>query len=396
MANLVVKENTLINASYRLNLIEQRLILLAIIKARETNTGITANDPLTICAKSYMNHFNTTQQASYMALKEACENLFERRFSYQNLTLNKKIKNITSRWVSQIAYIEDNAEVELIFSPAVVPFITELESHFTSYDIEQVSQLNSAYAVRLYELLIAWRSTGKTPVFKLEDLRNKLGVNPDELNRIDNFKMRILDASIDQINQHTDIRVKYEQHKAGRTITGFTFTFRQIKQAHVVDGFEVLSEKQIALYSYELSKISALGSLAPTGCTDYRVLSKLIAEILRNPSHFPYEKSEKVFIALRTKTDFKPLVKKKEKVVKNKPKEKLNIPNEWIVYYSEILSGLKNLKKFKVDLDKKTFSELIQKALIEPSSVDKKMYSTIVKCLKEETNYLEDLSQFPV
>jgi plasmid replication initiation protein len=41
------------------------------------------------------------------------------------------------------------------------------------------------------------------------------------------FKKRILDLAITQINTHTDITAIYEQHKRGRVITGFSFTFKQ-------------------------------------------------------------------------------------------------------------------------------------------------------------------------
>ena len=44
------------------------------------------------------------------------------------------------------------------------------------------------------------------------------------------FKKRVLDLAKTQINTHTDIIVDYKQHKAGRTITGFSFTFTQKKQ----------------------------------------------------------------------------------------------------------------------------------------------------------------------
>lgn len=37
---LVVKDNALINASYNLDTVEQRLILLAILQARETKTEL--------------------------------------------------------------------------------------------------------------------------------------------------------------------------------------------------------------------------------------------------------------------------------------------------------------------------------------------------------------------
>ena len=50
--------------------------------------------------------------------------------------------NITSRWVSQIAYIDETATVEVIFAPAVVPLITRLEEQFSKYDIEQISSLS--------------------------------------------------------------------------------------------------------------------------------------------------------------------------------------------------------------------------------------------------------------
>ena len=46
MSKLVVKDNALMNASYNLDLVEQRLILLAIIEARESGKGINSNDRL--------------------------------------------------------------------------------------------------------------------------------------------------------------------------------------------------------------------------------------------------------------------------------------------------------------------------------------------------------------
>jgi hypothetical protein len=57
MSDLIVKDNALMNASYNLALVEQRLILLAIIEARESGKGINANDPLTVHAESYISHF---------------------------------------------------------------------------------------------------------------------------------------------------------------------------------------------------------------------------------------------------------------------------------------------------------------------------------------------------
>jgi plasmid replication initiation protein len=83
MSKLVVKDNALMNASYNLDLVEQRLILLAIVEARESGKGINANDPLTVHAESYINQFGVARQTAYQALKDACNDLFARQFSYQ-------------------------------------------------------------------------------------------------------------------------------------------------------------------------------------------------------------------------------------------------------------------------------------------------------------------------
>lgn len=228
MKEIIVKDNALINASYNLDLVEQRLVLLAIIEARETGKGIDANNALEVHASSYINHFNVEKHTAYTVLKQASENLFDRRFSYQFTNQKGNIEYVKSRWVSEIRYIESEAIIKLIFSPSIVPLITRLEKHFTSYELKQVNKLSSRYAVRLYEILIAWRSVGKTPIFELDVFRNQLGIKKNEYKRMELFKRRVLDVAILQINNLTDIIVKYEQHKNGRIITGFSFSFKQV------------------------------------------------------------------------------------------------------------------------------------------------------------------------
>jgi plasmid replication initiation protein len=66
--------------------------------------------------------------------KRCLKYLFARQFSYQEKA-NGNIRNVLSRWVSQIAYNDNEATVDLIFAPAVVPLITRLEEQFTKYEI---------------------------------------------------------------------------------------------------------------------------------------------------------------------------------------------------------------------------------------------------------------------
>lgn len=229
--DLVVKSNQLIQAVSNLSLVEIRLMQLAVVDARETGTGITTDTPLIIWANRYAKTFDVTPEAAYWALKEAARTLFDRQFTLYTIdTHTQKEKRITSRWVSQVAYVDDAAKLEIILAPAVVSEITRLESQFTRYYLEQTAPLTSAYAVRLYELLIQWREAAKLPMFELDHFRQQLGLSNNELFRMSDFKKRVLDLAVSQINEHTDITVTYEQHKAGRVITGFTFSLKQKKQ----------------------------------------------------------------------------------------------------------------------------------------------------------------------
>ncbi|WEI14288.1 replication initiation protein RepM (plasmid) [Acinetobacter soli] len=288
---LIVKDNALINASYNLDLVEQRLILLAIVEARESGKGINANDPLTVHAESYINQFGVHRNTAYQALKDACDDLFARQFSYQSLSEKGNVINHKSRWVSEVAYIDNEAVVRLIFAPAIVPLITRLEEQFTKYEIQQISNLTSAYAVRLYEILIAWRSTGKTPLITIYDFRQKIGVLETEYKRMYDFKKYVLDIALKQVNEHTDINVKVEQHKTGRSITGFSFNFKQKKSAtntanDISQDKELkinLTDAQRYLFASKLSELPEMAKLSQ-GNESYEQFAARIVTMLQEPN----------------------------------------------------------------------------------------------------------------
>ena len=292
-ANLVVKDNALINASYNLEVSEQRLILLSIVRARETGQGINENVRLHIHASDYAKQFNTTKETAYEVLKSAAETLFNRQFSYKEQDDNNKEFVIKSRWVSQIAYAEKHAELHIIFAPAVVPLITRLEKHFTSYEMKQLAHVTSKYGVRIYELIIQWRELGKTPVMEINDFRFKLGIEPHEYKQMGHFKSRVLEPAIKQINEFTDIKVEYLQHKSGRTITGFEFKFKlknqppkekkPTKDQNTIDMFTNMTPKQVLLFANKLAHDDQFaGRVAEVG-ESYDDLERRLTDLLVDP-----------------------------------------------------------------------------------------------------------------
>ena len=262
MKDLVVKSNKLIQALQTLSLSETRLLQLSIVDARETGDGLTTDHPLTLTATRYAEAFGVTLDAAYLAMIEAEDTLFKRQFS----VLNEDGTWTKSRWIQDANYRKGEGCILITLTRVVIEHVTKLDGfreYFTSYYLNQTANLQSVYAVRLYELIIQWKAVGKTPTILVEKLRDQLGIGRNEYSRMEAFKRRVLDLGIKQINEHTDIVASYEQHKCGRTITGFSFTFKQknlyaipsesLKNKNVVNTPINLTEKQIPFFAYKLA-----------------------------------------------------------------------------------------------------------------------------------------------
>ena len=232
MGNLIVKDNALITASHKLGEVEQRLILLAILKAREYCDSVEQlkGKELIIHAEDYMQTFGVTRQGAYKALKQAVMGLYRAEWGYKYI--NSKGNKVVAyeRFTQSAKYIEAEATVKFRFADAIIPMLVELEKRFTSYEIEQVAELTSSYAMRLYEFFMQHldKKTGKGWLeISLDDLRFRFGLLPSEYTLMSNFKKFVLDRSAAEINEKTDITVSYTQRKQGRVIVGFRFDFER-------------------------------------------------------------------------------------------------------------------------------------------------------------------------
>ncbi|MBF7699065.1 replication initiation protein RepM [Acinetobacter pollinis] len=293
---LIVKSNALIEASYKFDQCEQRLVLLAINTAREQKKIITESTPITIFASDYAKMFNTTRQASYLALKNAVESLFFRYVTiYDFNESGQELKKIHTRWVQDIAYFEDKGYVELTFARLIIPFISRLESRFTSYDMCQTAKLSSKYATRLYELISQWRSVGSFNM-SIADFREKMGLDENEYKAISHLKKNVLDLAVLQINTHTDIKISYEQYKKGRVISDFSFKFKQKKQykkeikdvkrdQNTPDLFVKMTDKQRHFFASKLSEMPEMSRYSK-GTESYQQFASRIADMLLEPEQF--------------------------------------------------------------------------------------------------------------
>ena len=257
---LVVKDNALIDASFNLSLVEQRLMLLAIVEAREIQ-DLTPDTPIEVKATAYREQYNTDSSEAYKQLSEATKQLFNRQFSY--IDKYKGDDAITvSRWLNEATYINNKGTVVIYLNRNVISMISRLEANFTKYLLEQVSDFKSQYSIRLYELLIKYKDVGNSKKYTIEEIRSLLGIGVNEYKVLADFKKRVLDLAVKEINDKTDTTIKYEQFKEGRTISHILFKIgkklakkkKDSKDQNTVDMFTGLSIKQCLMFGDKLSR----------------------------------------------------------------------------------------------------------------------------------------------
>ena len=304
MGNLIVKDNALIEASHKLSESEQRLVLLAILKGREFCDSIEElkDKELIIHAEDYMKAFGVERQSAYESLKKAVLGLFEAKWGYRFVNSKGNIEVAYERFTQSAKYVENEATVKFMFANSIIPMLVELERNFTSYEIEQVANLQSRYAMRLYECLIRFKAS-KLLNITLDELRFRFGLLDTEYKVMSDFKKRVLDMAVKDINDNTDITVSYDQHKQGRTITGFTFKFKQKaktakadraeRDPNTLDLFVPMTDNQRFAFAKKISKLPEASHLAKGQAnTSYDAFAEQIAKDLldndKQKKYFPF------------------------------------------------------------------------------------------------------------
>ena len=253
---LVCKSNALIEASYRLSLYEQRIMLACIAQVRR-DEPLTDQQLYTVSAQQIAEMTGTKLGTTYQNLKAASERLFDRRVTLNEAPNGRGASKVRlTRWVQEIVYQESMGSISMRFSTPMIPYLSQLTEQFTRYALSDVAQMTSAHAIRLYEILVQWRSIGRREV-EIEWLREAMQLE-DRYSNIRDLKRWVLEPAIEQINEHSPLQVSWTQRKAGRKITHLVFDYAPKKPAKVV-GKATAKRKTGKISDAEIAKLALPG-----------------------------------------------------------------------------------------------------------------------------------------
>jgi plasmid replication initiation protein len=217
---LVVKSNALIMAKYRLTLNEQRLILYILA---EKVTKFDEEFGVYKVSRIELEETFGRGMAYFDELVETVNKLNDRKLSFHDGN-----DWIVGNWVSMAKSNRTTREITVEFPQLLKPYLLDLKDKFTKYGLSNIIYIKSGYSIRLFELL-KQRVGLKNIIFTVEELKEFLGIGPDEYRLFGHFKDKVLKVAQKQINENADIRFTFEPIKKGRKFVSIKFFVRASK-----------------------------------------------------------------------------------------------------------------------------------------------------------------------
>jgi len=240
-SNYAVMANDIIKGKQEMTLQEAKIIRLLITQVAKEDRDLKT---YTVNIKELGEFLGISVSNLYRDVFDLCDRLLDRKIKIESKKDNKKEAWVIFHWL-QLAQYDGHGQLTLMLSEQVKPYVLELDKWFTKYRYENILAMNSFYAIRLYELLkmtinMSAKSKNDFTQFKIDYLRNYFSCESKFL-RISDFKRKVIEIGIREINNRSDLFVSVEYIKTKRTITDVKFYIKNV----VIKTKEVKAQKNI-------------------------------------------------------------------------------------------------------------------------------------------------------
>ena len=242
-------EATLIESSVKLALNDQKIVL-SIISQLSPDDDKLKEYSLTVSELSSMTKVDSNRL--YEDLDRICKRLTSS--SVRIVEPDNPKGFLYTTWFSVASYNPSEGCVDFVISPALKPYLIQLQSSFTSYYLNQVIRMNSVYSIRMYELLKHYLNASKRTAaireITVQELREKIGVPEGKYSLFSNFRKFVIEKSQAELEEKSDLSFDFELIRRGRSVHSIKFTMFHAKATLDIDKGatiqDVMSEEHIS------------------------------------------------------------------------------------------------------------------------------------------------------
>lgn len=226
----VAKGNALVDAFYKLSLIEHQLIAYSISCIERNDIPRKGNLPVHINLAKFKALFGV-EHLSLKRVMDGVNRLYERSVHIYD---PGKGEHIRHRWLGEVVeYTKANDELSIVFYERVVPHLTGLKAkgNYTMYLLDMVADFKCQHTFHVWEILAKSRNMKKDiVVIPIDLLRKKLGLE-DKYKEFPDFNKRVIKPVFEDLTNCTKLNIDYELIKKGRSYTAIQVIFKEDKEA---------------------------------------------------------------------------------------------------------------------------------------------------------------------
>jgi len=219
----IIKANELIQKSrFQLTLQEQKLVLFLISRIIPEDKELHEYT-FSISAFCDVCGIDSASGGNYHNIKKTIKALADKSIWIQQDDGKESI----FRWIADAIMQRQSGQITVILHEKLKPYLLQIRDKFTQYALLYILAMKGKYSVRMYELLKSYEYL-HIKVFDIDELRKLLMA--EKYTRYADFKRNVLDISMREINDFSDMNVNYDVLQNGRKYAKLKFHIKTKKE----------------------------------------------------------------------------------------------------------------------------------------------------------------------
>ena len=216
------QSNELIQSCYKMTLSEKRLLILGVsqLNPKDSYLDLDRANPITIkvTVEDWIEVYGDDSRHAYRDMKQAAKLIFKRSIVlHPRAGVEKEF-----HWFDEAEYDDNKSEVTLQFGHSAAMRLVGMDGDFTSVKLLAVNKLRKSSAIKLYEIAKNIYDMKGIGEWLIEDFRHAMECE-DKYPVMKDFKRRIINPALEEVNLQTDLRVEIEYLKNKRQVARLRF-----------------------------------------------------------------------------------------------------------------------------------------------------------------------------
>lgn len=220
--DLIVQHNELIEARQFFTLQEKRIIYWLSAQVdiqdedfKEHHLGI----------REFCELVDIKHDGMYNRLANVTKGLMKKVIEIRTIKDSKEILEQV-HLLSYARYEEGFGAVALSFHPHMKRFLLNLKDNFTKTSLSIALKFSSIYSLRFYELMKRELFLSMS-ILKLSELKLLLGIQDGKYTNYKDFRRRILEPAINEVNKKSDMQIDWFEIKDGKKVEFIKFSIKE-------------------------------------------------------------------------------------------------------------------------------------------------------------------------